>query len=96
MLGVAFFEQDDIQQLGERHGASGPLLIWRSSLRQAARSPPRPPGTFNVVEGRYTSLARRAQVTTDETRAILETAAEMELVELIATEGPRYKARLLK
>jgi len=85
-----------IRDLGERHGAAGPLLIVALITQAGGAIPTAKPGSFDVVEGRYAALARRVHINTDEARAILATAADVELVELIETEDRRFKVRLLK
>jgi hypothetical protein len=95
-LDVAFLDQDTIRTLGERFGAAGPLAIIALIAEASAAIPTKTKGNFDLVESRYAALARRVYIDTDEAKAIVQMAAELDLVDVIESDARRYKLRLLK
>lgn len=96
-LDVAFLDQDSIRDLGEQFGAAGPLTIIALVTEAGAAIPGKGGKDFDIVEGRYSGLARSAYVDERRSRAIVALAAEVGLVEILdQPDAQRFKLRLLK
>lgn len=82
-LSAQFTGDDKIQQLGERHGPGGPLLVIhlleQAQLQEAG----------GVVQRTFRDLAHATFITTDEARAIVRSALEVGVIDEVdpATEA---------
>lgn len=94
-LDVAFLGQDTIRELGDRHGAAGPLVVI-ALVTEAHAAIPGKTKDFDVVEGRFTALARSAFIDSGTAQEILRSAVEVGLVEVVESDLIRFKVRLLK
>jgi hypothetical protein len=94
-LDVAFFDQDTIRDLGGRFGAAGPLVIV-ALVAEASAAIPSKTKDWDVVDGRWSALARRVYAEGDTTKAIVKLAVELGLLEAMESSAERFRVRLLK
>jgi hypothetical protein len=91
-----FPDQDTIRDLGAAYGAAGQLVMV-VLFCDAAAAYSQKAKDFDVVDGRYSGLARRVHTDTETVQAILRRAVDVGLIESLATDDPRrYSVRLLQ
>lgn len=96
-IDVAFYAQDTVVELVKRHGPAGPALLLALilSAKQQATSGI-PVDQQGAVGLRWAALGRQVGVEVEQVRAVFDTLAELELIEVKDSDGRRVHARLLK
>lgn len=96
-LDDTFLVRDTIQTLGERHGPQGPLLMVALIAEASGAVTGGKREDFDVVKWTFSAVARRAFVASvEEARAIVQTAHEIGLVEVLEQDELRFRLRLLR
>jgi hypothetical protein len=92
----AFLTRGSIEELGEAHGAAGPLsliaLVAEANMAVGAGKR----DNFDVVKWRYRDLGRRIRVDAEEAEAIVRSAERIGLVKIVGEDDGAFTVRLLR
>lgn len=96
-LDLAFLEQDNVRDVGERFGPGGPLvllaLVLEAKRAAMAGAPVEQQGTVSL---RYAALGRMAFVDESQARTIVASLVGLELIQTMTDDDRRFTARLTK
>jgi hypothetical protein len=96
-LDVMFLTRGSIETLGERFKAAGPLTVIALVAEATAAIGGGKRADFDVLEWRYTSLARRVYTDAATAKQIIHAADDLGLVEVLdEPDADRFKLRLLR
>lgn len=91
-----YLAQDTIRDLGDRFGATGPLVFLALILNAGKGITERALDDLGRVELRWSALARETFTDVATVRSIVTTAVELGLLDRFEGDGTRFSARLTK
>jgi hypothetical protein len=95
-LDDAFLTRGSIEALADEFPGFGPLAIIALICEARAGVGGGKRKDHDIVEWRYTFLARRVRADAATARAIVNAAAQIGLIEVMDESGDRFKVRLLR